>query len=41
MKKETIMKKSESANILNSRNQMKREIIQTINSYEKINISKS
>lgn len=42
MKKETIMKKSESAYLLSTRNQVKRDPIQTINHFDKKkNISKS
>lgn len=35
------MKKSESAYILGSQNQIKHEVIETINNYNKKNISKS
>ncbi|VVC34396.1 Hypothetical protein CINCED_3A018987 [Cinara cedri] len=41
VKKDTIMKKSESAYMLSSRNQLKRGTIQTINNYDKKNMSKS
>lgn len=41
MRKETVMKKSESAYILGSQNQVKHEIVKTINNCDEKNISKS
>lgn len=41
MKKETIVKKSESAYVLGSQKQVKQEVIKTINKCDKNNLSKS
>ncbi|XP_025409376.1 zinc finger C2HC domain-containing protein 1A-like isoform X2 [Sipha flava] len=41
IKKETIMKKSESAHIISSQNRVKEETINTINRFDKKNLSKS
>jgi len=41
MKKETFMKKSESAHILGTQNQVKRKVMKTVSNCDKKNTSKS